>query len=89
MRLVHLRDGVLEIRWTWLPYWLAVNPRLKTELERQLKDVVLLNGATTSESDLDALHSWLLRKLHGMFPDFVGLEVYLGSLKAVEEPARA
>lgn len=88
MRLVHIREGALEIRWTWLPYWLAVNPRLATLVERELHDAVLLCGATTSEADLDAMHRWVARRLSALFPAFPGLQEHLDSLRLVAEPPR-
>lgn len=89
MRLVQLRDGALEIRWTWLPYWLAVNPRLKQTVEREMRDASLLCGATTSEADLDGLHEFVLRRLHQLFPAFPGLREHLDSLRLVQEPSAA
>jgi len=89
MRLVQIRDGALEIRWTWLPYWLAVNPALKTTLEREMRDNVLLGGVTTSEADLDALHRFVMRRLGALFPAFPGLEGYLDGLQGITEPPGA
>lgn len=89
MRLVQIRDGALEIRWTWLPYWLAVNPRLKTELERELHDAVLLCGVTTAAHDLDAMHEWVIRRLQLLFPAFPGLQAYLDGITQLQEPTRA
>lgn len=89
MRLVQLRDGALEIRWTWLPYWLAVNPKLKLLVEREMRDACLLGGVTTSDADLDALHEFVVQRLGALFPAFVGLQAYLSGLKVVEEPPSA
>lgn len=86
MRLIHLRDGALEIRWTWLPYWLAVNPKLKTLVERELHDAVLLCGVTTSDRDLDAMHDWVRDRLCALFPAFQGLGAYLDGLRHLAEP---
>jgi len=89
MRLVQVRDGVLEVRWTWLPYWLAVNPKLKSEIEREMRDAVLLGGVTAEDSDLDGLHIFVRDRLSGLFPAFKGLRDYLDALKAVDEPREA
>lgn len=89
MRLIHLRDGALELRWTWLPYWLAVNPKLKTLVERELHDAVLLCGVTTSVADLDAMHDWVRERLCGLFPDFPGLREHLDGLRHISEPHSA
>ena len=89
MRLVHLRDGALEIRWTWLPYWLAMNPKLKLVIEREMRDACLLQGMTTAEADLDDLHSFVVRRLRSLFPAFVGLETYLDAIQSIQEPPRA
>ena len=89
MRLVQIRDGALEIRWTWLPYWIAINPKLKTEIERELHDSVLLCGVSTSESDLDAMHDFVRERLVRLFSAFSGLDGYLDALKLIHEPPRA
>lgn len=84
MRLVQLRGGVLEIRWTWLPFWLAVNPKLKADLEREMRDAVLMCGVTTKDEDLDRLHDWAVKRLGAWFP-FPGIALYLDAIKNVEE----
>lgn len=89
MRLVQMRDGALEIRWTWLPYWLAVNPKLKTTVERELRDAVLLGGVTTSPADLDGCHDFVARRLSALFPAFPGLREHLDGLRLVLEPTEA
>ena len=86
MRLVQFQEGMLEIRWTWLPYWLAVNPKLKLEVEREMKDAVLLNGLTPSDEDLDALHTYVRDRFTKTFPAFPGLGAYLDAITLVEEP---
>lgn len=83
MRLVHERDGVIEVRWTWLPFWLATNPKLKEDLERELRDYGLINGITNSDSDLDVLHDFIVKRLQQHFP-FTGLSTFLDSLRHVE-----
>lgn len=86
MRLVHIRDGALEVRWTWLPYWIAVHPKLKSDLEDELRDAALLSGATTAEADLDAMHVFVRDRLVRMFPIFPGLSTFLDGLLLIEEP---
>lgn len=86
MRLVQVRDGVLEVRWTWLPYWLAVNPKLKSEVEREMRDAVLLGGVTAEEADLDGLHVFVRDRLQTLFPTFQGLALYLDAVTSVKEP---
>jgi len=85
MRLVQIRDGALEVRWTWLPYWLAANPKVTGTIERELKDSVLLCGVTDSEADLDAMHKWVVRRIASLFPSFEGLDGYLDGIQAVKE----
>lgn len=83
MRLVHIREGRLEIRWTWLPLWLAQNPRLKSEVERQLRDALLVNGMTTAERDLDALHRYAVKLIYRVFP-IAGIDRFLDGLREIE-----
>lgn len=86
MRLVELIDGAVELRWTWLPYWLGANQRLRTELEAELRDVALLNGLTESPTDLDALSRTLCRRIQARFPGFPGLGDALTALSVVQGP---
>lgn len=86
MRLVHIQDNALAIRWTWLPFWLAVNPALK-RIEEELRDACLLQGITTSEADLDRLHLFVARRLQERFSGLPGLGSYLWGLSAVQEPS--
>lgn len=86
MRLVELIDGAIELRWTWLPYWLGANARLRAELETELRDITLLNGLTESPEDLDALNRTLCRRIQDRFPAFPGLGAALGALASVQGP---
>ena len=86
MRLVTVIDSVPELRWTWLPYWMAQSPALKRDIERVIQDAVLLNGVTLSESSLDRLSTFVHRVLCRRFP-IPGLSTYLGALSALEEEA--
>lgn len=84
MRFVELIDGAFEIRWSWLPVWLATNPKLKTSLEGELKTVIALSGLTDSEADLDLLHDHVVRRLQELFPGMKGLDAFLNGLRNVE-----
>lgn len=83
MRFVDLVDGALELRWTWLPYWMSINPVLVKEVEEEIFDLVKLNGTTNSEEDLDAVHRKACKLLADRFPAFPGLFSYLVGLKCV------
>lgn len=83
MRAVELIDGAFEVRWTWLPFWVAVNPKLKTQLEGEMKALVALNGVTDSEEDLLKMHKHLLQRLSELFPEIDGLSEYLDALRYV------
>lgn len=89
MRLVQFREDMLEIRWTWLPYWLAVNPKLVSSVETDLADAVVINRLTNSEEDLQRMHVFVVKRLCKLFNAFKGLEAYLNALEAVEEPVRS
>lgn len=86
MRLVDLIDGAVELRWTWLPYWLGANQRLRAELEAELRDVALLSNLTESEEDLNRLHRTLCRSIQRRFPGFSGLEAALDAFSAIQGP---
>jgi len=84
MRIVELIDGAFEIRWTWLPLWLATNPLLKSSLENELKTIIAMNGVTDTAADLDAIHEHVVRRLQEMFPEVKGLDSYLNGMHALE-----
>ena len=86
MRLVQDNHGSLEITWTWLPFWLATNPMLKEQVERELRDGTLVGGVTNSTEDMDAMHNYVVRRLQELFPSHDGLAEYLDGLKYVREP---
>lgn len=86
MRLVQIRDGVLEVRWTWLPFWLATNPKLKEKLEEEMRDAIRLGGLSENEPDLDSMHNYVAKRLQEMFPSHPGLAELLDGLKYVQEP---
>jgi hypothetical protein len=83
MRFAELIDGALEIRWTWLPYWIAINPALIREVEEEVFDAVKLNGATNSASDMNALHKLTCEAIGRRLPTFTGLSVFLEGLAQV------
>jgi hypothetical protein len=85
MKLVELIEGAVELRWSWLPYWLGANQRLRAELEVELRDVALINGLTTSAEDLSALSRVACRRIQVRFPGLVGLEQALLALSSITE----
>jgi hypothetical protein len=89
VRLVHLHGGELQVRWTWLPCWMALNPKTKEVVGREMRDLALLNGLTTRDEDLDRLHDWVRDRFCGLFPAFSGLGEYLDALSAVGQAESA
>lgn len=87
MRLVADRDGVLEINWTWLPFWLSVNPQLKDKIEKELRASVLVGGVTNTEADMDAMHDFIVSRFQDLFPSHKGLAEYLDAIKYIQEPS--
>ena len=70
MKLIANNDGVLELQWAWLPYWMASNPQLRSELERDVRDRMLLNAISIAEIDL--LHNYALDALRNRFANVPG-----------------
>ena len=83
MKLVEIVDGAFEIRWTWLPFWLATNPKLEQNLEGELKTLVALNGLTDSPDDIQLLHRHVVTRLQALFPSLHGLDAFLDGLQNV------
>lgn len=83
MRIVDLREGQLELRWTWLPYWMAAGPALQGEVDALLRDAVIINGMPPTEESLDRIHSFALFLLTRRFPGFSGLKAYLRGIEEV------
>lgn len=84
MRAVHVHGGVLEVRWTWLPFWLATHPALMEVVNTEMRDRVLLGGVTTSDVDIDALHDFVVARVAELFPAFDGLDKCLHALKNIK-----
>lgn len=84
MRLVEIIDGAVELRWTWLPYWLAANPKLRAELELELQAAVRRGEVTTDPRDLDQLHFRACQLIQDRFPGFTGLAEFLRRLQDVQ-----
>lgn len=84
MRLVELQEGRLELRWTWLPYWLAAGPALHTEIEALMRDVIIMNGMPPTEESLDRIEQFVIRAIDRRF-GIAGLAQYLGALRYVRE----
>jgi len=85
VRLVEVIDGALELRWTWLPYWLATNGRLKKELDEEIRNAALVNATLTSPEHLDGLHAFVCRRIQARFPQMPGLYDALKALNAVDD----
>lgn len=83
MRFVDIVDGAFEVRWTWLPFWMATNPDVTKSLEKDLKTIVALNGLTDSDDDMDALNRLVVSKIEKMFPMFPGIKDFLLGLNRV------
>jgi hypothetical protein len=85
VRLVEVIDGALELRWTWLPYWLATNGRLKKELDEEIRAAALMNAALMSPEHLDGLHAFVCRRIQARFPQMLGLYDALKAISAVDD----
>lgn len=81
MLLVVEDEGVLEVRWTWLPYWIGANARLMASLNDRLAARAAADPAQT----LDEHHSWLLHELQREFEGFSGLVGFLSGLRDVAQ----
>lgn len=84
MRFIEVMDGRLEVRWTWLPYWLAAGPALHSELEVLVRDIVVLNALPISESSLDRIHKLIVHLIARRFR-VEGLGDYLAAIQHVRE----
>jgi hypothetical protein len=85
MRIVSKHAGAVELRWSWLPYWLGVSPAMKRDVDRMVRDAVLLNSVELTEAGLDRFHDYVVRMICRRFP-IPGLKSYLDAIKSVEEP---
>lgn len=67
MRLLEVREGALELQWTWLPYWIACQPGVRAAVERRLQEVAAA-ATTDAGPDLEALSAVAVAELKQMFP---------------------
>lgn len=86
MNLVAFEDGALELRWTWFPYWLVVSPIMKQDIERVLRDAVLMQGVPVAGS-MDAIDDLVIRIITKRFK-IPGLGDYLRAMKLVKPTLR-
>jgi hypothetical protein len=84
VRFVDFVDGRLEMRWTWLPFWLAAGPALHDELEVMIRDIVVLNGLPVTDDSLDRIHDLVVRLIARRFR-IGGLGEYLAAVRHVRE----
>jgi len=82
MRLVVLGPVGLEIRWTWLPYWIGSNSAVVERLNQELRDELLASPEATDKD----MHLWLCVRLEMMFPAFEGLTDWLNSIQSIQGP---
>lgn len=84
MHLVILNEGRLEVRWTWLPYWLAAGPALSRDVERLMNDVVIMNGMPPTEESLGRISTFVVNTIVQRFP-IPGLREYIDGIRHVQE----
>lgn len=84
MRLVGFFEGRLELRWTWLPYWIAAGPILHDEIEALMRDVVIINGMLPTDDSLERIERLVLRTIERRFK-IEGLLQYLQGLRFIRE----
>lgn len=85
MNLVQLKNGKLDLAWSWFPYWLAVSPAMTHEVKQTLQDAILLNGIPARQESLNALDELLVRFIVWRFA-IPGLGDYLRAMKRIEQP---
>lgn len=81
MRLVEFTEGAFELQWQWLPYWMAVHPTLRQDVETELHDIVILNPITAPEAKLDALSDAAARILKRRFGDIPGATEVIDAIR--------
>jgi len=85
MRLVHeVKDkpGVFEVKWTWLPYFLAADAELVRAVDEKLNES--FSGAPPSEELMDEIHGTVIDVIMDKYP-IPGLSWYLSAIKEVQE----
>ena len=67
MKIVDFFDNALQVRWTWLPYWMASNRVVVTELDHHVRDTAILGAVTDDARELEALNQNAVRYLERKF----------------------
>jgi hypothetical protein len=86
MKWVYVDHGRLELRWTWLPWWIVSSPKMKTRIESHLTDLLALNAipvSTPEELLTDRLDEKVKHLIATLFP-IQGLSSYLDALRKVD-----
>lgn len=89
LRLVEVVDNHIEIRWTWMPYWIASNGKVVQELEKELKTFMAEERLSINAEGLDRLHTELCDRIQARFPAFYGLGDVLKGFRNVAGDAGA
>lgn len=85
MRIVRYNDkNSIELRWSWMPYWLAVSPIFISEIESLVRDVIILNGVTGGDDLLERLENFVHQRIAERF-EIPGLVDYLQGLRYLPE----
>jgi hypothetical protein len=88
MRVVFVSaPGEVSLNYMWLPTWLGMNTRFKTELEKEVG--AQLQGILLDDAGLDKVHDAIIEAIITKFSSIPGLRDYLDALKFVEEPPPA
>lgn len=84
MRLFRFDGAALELRWTWLPWWLVSSPILEAEVNVLVRDVVVLNGMPISDDTLERVERFFLKLVDRRFK-IPGLVNYLKAVRGLQE----
>lgn len=78
---VRTEEGVLELAYTWLPTWIGINTKFKSDMFDALKDKIV--GLTMDEYGIEQAHQLVLDYICEKNPGIQGLRDYLDALKYV------
>ncbi len=81
MRIIELKEGVLAVRWQWLPYWMSSNVRVTAHVEAAIKQRIANEGVQIIEN-MDLLSEFVYENLKKYYRDVPAAAVVLDALCA-------
>lgn len=80
---VSRKNGVIEVNFSWMPYFMALDKTLQETIVEKLKKIA--PGEQVTDELLFRLDAVIIETVNQRYPEFVGIGDYLKALKHVRQ----